>query len=72
MQELTDVKEFIRAMVRPMLALTGWLAILAMVWTGRPVPDQLWLAAVTFTGFYFGTRGASPPAVGPGGPPPAV
>lgn len=69
---MNELKDFIRAMVRPVLALSSWLTILGMAWAGKPVPAELWTIAASLTGFYFGSRGTQPPAGGPGGPPPAT
>ena len=64
---LDSLKEFIRAMVRPLLALPSWAVVLVIALQGKPVPGELWTIAPTLTGFYFGQRGVSPPSP----PPPA-
>ena len=50
------IRDFIRAMQRPYVIITGWTLVLLMAWTGRPLPDFLTGFMAALTAFVFGER----------------
>ena len=55
---MEQVTEFIRAMVRPFLAVSAWVVVLYIAVTGGTVPEWLVTITAALTGFYFGDRAA--------------
>ena len=53
---LAQLKDFINAIVRPIVTLSGWLTILLMSWTGRPIPDFLATFVTALTAWIFVER----------------
>ena len=53
---MEKVKDFIRAMQRPYVVLTGWTLIVLMSWTGKEIPLFLTGFLTALTAFVFGER----------------
>ena len=58
---------FIRGVVRPIVTLSGWGAVLLMSWQGKPIPDFLLAFVVALTAWIFAERamkhnGGTPPS----------
>ena len=51
-----NIVEALRALVRPLLALSAWAVILYQVLSGDNIPGELWAIASILTGFYFAER----------------
>ena len=56
MLELEKIKDFIRAMVRPLVTLSGWGTVLSMTWLGKPIPDFLLAFVTALTAWIFAER----------------
>ena len=50
--------EIVRALVRPLLALSGWATFLYIITKTGAVPTELLGVVATLTGFYFAERAA--------------
>lgn len=48
--------ELIRGIVRPTLAISAWLATIAFLSRGIPIPDAWWSIVAALTTFYFVQR----------------
>jgi len=48
--------EFIRAVVRPTLAISGWLATIYFLAAGIAIPDAWWAIVAAFSAYYFAAR----------------
>lgn len=53
---MDKLRDFIRAMQRPYVVITGWSLVLAMAWAGRPLPDFFTGFLIALTAFVFGER----------------
>ena len=48
--------EFIKAMQRPYVVITGWSVVLVMALAGKPLPDFITGFLIALTAFVFGER----------------
>lgn len=48
--------EWVRAIVRPAITLSGWGLIVALIARGQPVPEPFWALVGTLTAWWFADR----------------
>ncbi len=64
--------ELIRAIVRPTLAISAWLATIGFLAAGIAVPDAWWALVAAVSTFYFVQRAQERAAQANSGGPPAA